>query len=403
VGKASCRSSCARRPDATPVRRRRRPVPVSPALSARAALAPLGYNVTGDKTHNAGDGTHCGWLPAHNPLFCASGLLGTCLFYHLLARLEPFPKVTEERGRNYKWLPLIIDATATFSLDVQKALLPLRPVGAVPQNACWNQLYSLAGYKTALGDAVTHVGRAAAQQEAEDAMLPAAVVNEALGYSNKEAKKDHYTPQMPLAFQLQRAGFSFDVQDFQEADAAHLRALRAHPAVVKDLIDRLLPELCAQEECVARIRTTAKSTDREAVMQQKKDNRDSGVREHRYALNPVSLAWHPGTLAPVGASSDASHCRLVLKPPVPGRGGEVRRARPIPPRVFSPLALIPSLTQVFPGHRSPPAGAGARHRRGEASELRGCHFVRGEVARRPAPGGAHLQRATLPGDERLAV
>ena len=249
----------------------------------------------GDKTHNAGNGTHCGWLPAHNPLFCASGLLGTCLLYRLLARLEPFPKVTEERRRNYKWLPLIIDATATFSLDVQKALLPLRPVGAVPQNACWNQLYSLAGYEFALGDAVTHVGRAAAHQEAEDAMLPAAVVNEALGYSNKEAKKDHYTPQMPLAFQLQRAGFSFDVQDFQEADAAHLRALRAHPAVVKDLIDRLLPELCAQEECVARIRTTAKSTDRKAVMQQKKDNRDSGVREHRYALNPVSLAWHPGT------------------------------------------------------------------------------------------------------------
>jgi len=273
--------------------------------------------VRGDKTNLPGDGTHTGWLPTRNPILCASGLLGTCLLYRFLVRSEPFPKVTEERGRGYKWLPLIIDPTAVYSLDVQKALLPFRPVSSVAQNAAWNKLYSLAGYETAKGDAVTHVGRAAAQQEAEDDGVPAAVVNEALGYSIKDAKKDHYTPQVPLLFQLQRAGFSFHPLEFEEADAAHLRALRAHPALVNDLIDRVLPELCAQEKLVAQIRTTAESTKRKAVMKQKTDNLDSGVLEHRYApdtftpygitsahpaplrytlLLPLGVApWHPGT------------------------------------------------------------------------------------------------------------
>ena len=62
------------------------------------------------------------------------------------------------------------------------------------------------------GDSVTHAGRAAAQQEAEDAGLASSTVNEALGYGTKDksqAQKASYTPQIPLAFMLQRAGFSF--------------------------------------------------------------------------------------------------------------------------------------------------------------------------------------------------
>ena len=71
----------------------------------------------------------------------------------------------------------------------------------------------------------------------------------------KDAKKDHYTPQIPLAFQLQRGGFSFRAEDFPETDAAHLRVLREHAGTIRSLLDTAVPALAVQEQAVAAIST----------------------------------------------------------------------------------------------------------------------------------------------------
>ena len=103
----------------------------------------------------------------------------------------------------------------------------------------------------------------------------------------KDAKKDHYTPQIPLAFQLQRGGFSFRPEDFPEADAAHLRVLREHAGTIRSLVDCAVPALAVQEQAVAAISTAPKDDSHKAIMAQKEVNTNSNVRPHRYFLAEV--------------------------------------------------------------------------------------------------------------------
>jgi hypothetical protein len=117
------------------------------------------YNVRGDKTHATGDGSHTGWIPARNVLLCPDVFLGTCLLYRF-TQDERFPDVLAEDGMYYKWLPLVISTESTYAIDRKKALLALRGVDARTQNACFNQLYAVAGVEMYAGDAVTHAGRA---------------------------------------------------------------------------------------------------------------------------------------------------------------------------------------------------------------------------------------------------
>jgi hypothetical protein len=150
------------------------------------------------------------------------------------------------------------------------------------------------------GDAVTHAGRAAAQQEAEDAGLDSRIVNEALGYQVKDAKKDHYTPQLPLAFQLQRGDYSFRAEDFPEADASQLRVLHEHAPLVRILVLLAVPEVAIQEAAVAAITTAPAAYDRATVMAQKKANTESHAREHR---NAVAAGGTAEWLRPTAAST----------------------------------------------------------------------------------------------------
>ena len=145
------------------------------------------YNVRGDKTHIEGDGSHTGWLPSRNPLLCPSGTLGLCLLMRFMGG-ESFPDVRRDDGRQYKWLPLV-RTTGTSTLDIPNALLPIRGVCAKTQNACFNSLYAASGVEMFQGDAVTHAGRAAAQQEFEDAGGDSRISNEALGY---QASRTHH-------------------------------------------------------------------------------------------------------------------------------------------------------------------------------------------------------------------
>jgi hypothetical protein len=221
-------------------------------------------------------------------------MLGLCLLYRFLVRKECFPSVLEGRGRSYKWLPLAINTERMGELDEKNALLALRGVDSKAQNAAFNLLYAIAGVDMVKGDSVTHVGRAAAQEEAEDAGLDAHIVNEALGYQNKSAKKEHYTPQLPLAFLLQRAGFCFQPDNRYIADAAHLAALRANGLLMRDLVSRLLPDLAKQERLVAAASAAqeaadaaAAATGRDAVMRQKAANAKLGVREASHFLQTV--------------------------------------------------------------------------------------------------------------------
>lgn len=132
----------------------------------------------------------------------------------------------------------------------------------------------------------------------------------------KDAKKDHYTPQIPLAFQLQRGGFSFRAEDFPEADAAHLRVLREHAGLVWSLIDRAVPALAAQEQAVAAISTAPKDDSRKAVMAQKAANTASHVREHRHFLaearGKMSLALVCAAARPRNRDGSIAYDQLSL-------------------------------------------------------------------------------------------
>ena len=61
-------------------------------------------------------------------------------------------------------------------------------------------------------------------------------VEEALGYEHS-AKKDHYTPQIPLSFQLQRAGLPWAAEKRALVDAVQFRVLREKCAVVSELVN----------------------------------------------------------------------------------------------------------------------------------------------------------------------
>jgi len=245
------------------------------------------YNVRGDKTHLPGDGSHTGWVMSRNALFCPSGILGLCLLYRFCVRGERFPSVCDCNGREYKWLPLIINTEMTFELDTDRALLPVRGVCPRTQNACFNQLFAAAGVEMYSGDPVTHAGRAAAQQEFENAGGDSRISNEALGYQVKDAKKDHYTPQVPLSFQLQRGGFPFATEHLGEADAAQLRVLHERAPLVREIVDLALPELTQQEAIVSTIQSQPASMERADVMAQKRINSESHKREHEHFLGLV--------------------------------------------------------------------------------------------------------------------
>jgi len=158
----------------------------------KGVTATVMYNVRGDKTHIEGDGSHTGWLPSRNPLLCPSGTLGLCLLLRFMGG-ESFPDVCSDDGRQYKWLPLI-RTTGSSTLDTTKALLPIRGVCAKTQNACFNSLYAAAGVEMFKGDAVTHAGRAAAQQEFEDAGGDSRISNEALGYQASRSRPNRHCP-----------------------------------------------------------------------------------------------------------------------------------------------------------------------------------------------------------------
>ena len=244
------------------------------------------YNVRGDKTHVVGDGSHTTFLPAANALLSPSGILGLCMLYRFCSTThhERFPTVCNENGRYYKWLPLVIETEGSYKLDTKKALLSIRGVTDKAQNKVWNMLYSAAGVEMYLGDALTHAGRAAAQQEAEDAGVGVDIVNRAIGYHVKNAKEEHYTPHIPLAFQLQRGFYSHLAEDVADADAPHLLVMRTHADDVREIVDDVLPELPEQEAIVAAISSQPVEQCEKAVRQQKRANSESHKREHENFL-----------------------------------------------------------------------------------------------------------------------
>ena len=101
------------------------------------------YNVRGDKTHVVGDGSHTGFLPAANALFSPSNILGLCLLYRFCHRRESFPIVSEDSGRNYKWLPLVIETEGSYKLSTRRRLCSrfatIRGITDKAQNKCWNK------------------------------------------------------------------------------------------------------------------------------------------------------------------------------------------------------------------------------------------------------------------------
>ena len=261
-------------------------------------------NNRGDKTHLIGDGSHFGWVPSINVLFCPSVCLGTCMLYRFTGRHEAFPDVCADNGGanpgfQYKWLPLLITTADTYEVDAEKAQLTIRGVGKKSQNACFKQLYAVSGVASVTGDAVEHAGRAQAQQEAQNAGIDPREVEEALGYEHS-AKKDHYTPQIPLSFQLQRSGLPWTPEKRALVDAVQFRVLREKGAVVAQLLDLAVPDFPKQEQTVAAIADLPDdpSSHRE-VAAARRANRDSHKREHKRFL---SVIRELSSLAVIGAA-----------------------------------------------------------------------------------------------------
>jgi len=204
---------------------------------------------------------------------------------------EPFPSVCEDLGGaspgyQYKWLPLFKNTDGTWPLDAPNAKLAVREIGAKPQNGCWTMMFNAAGVQMYKGDPLTHGGRAACNQEWRRAGGVVTVSDEALGYTH-DVSKDHYSPEVPLQFALQRCQFGLlSPEHLPEADAAHLRASRhAAKEPLRQLVDLAVPDLSRQEEIVARIDTTAANPfSREAVRKQKAANPRTHKREHELFL-----------------------------------------------------------------------------------------------------------------------
>ena len=235
------------------------------------------YNNRGDKCHVIGEGSHFGWMPNINVLLCPSVCLGTCMLYRFTAQRETFPDVCA--GYQWKWLPLLITTADTYEVDAEKAQLEIHGVGKRSQSTCFKQLYAVSGVARATGDAIEHVGRAQAQQEAQNAGIDARDVEEALGYEHS-AKKDHYTPQIPLSFQLQRGGLPWIPEKRPLVDAVQFRVLREKGEVVAKLLDLVVPDLPKQEATVAAIADLPQDFGHKEVTETMRANRDSHKREH---------------------------------------------------------------------------------------------------------------------------
>jgi hypothetical protein len=262
------------------------------------------FNNRGDKTHLIGDGSHFGWMPSINPLFCPSICLGTCMLYRFTARHETFPDVCADNGGGnpgyqYKWLPLIITTADTYEVDAENARLDIHGVGKKSQSTCFKQLYAVSSIPCVTGDAIEHVGRAQAQQEAQNAGIDSREVEEALGYEHS-AKKDHYTPQIPLSFQLQRATLPWAPDKRALVDAVQFRVLREKRTVIAQLLDLAVPALPSQDTKVAAIADLPKdrSSHRE-VAEVRRANRDSHKREH---LRFLAVIRELMSLAIIGAA-----------------------------------------------------------------------------------------------------
>jgi len=262
------------------------------------------FNNRGDKTHLIGDGSHFGWMPNSNVLFCPSVALGTCQLYRFTARHESFPDVCADNGGanpgyQWKWLPLLITTADTYEMDAEKARLEIHGVGKRSQSTCFKQLYAVSGVASCTGDAIEHVGRAQAQQEAQNAGIDSREVEEALGYEHS-AKKDHYTPQIPLSFQLQRGTLPWAPDKRGLVDAVQFRVLREKGAVVAQLIDLAVPDLPKQ---VAKVKAIADLPDdpsrRADVEESRRANRASHKREHERFLNAIREVM---SLAIIGAA-----------------------------------------------------------------------------------------------------
>jgi len=233
------------------------------------------YNDSGDKTHIVGDASHAGILPSRNALLSPSAFGGLSLLYRFCHQKEPFPDVCKDNWLEYKSMPLIKPERQARSESKADAKV---------QNACFNALYAAAGVEMFANDAVTHAGRHACQQEAKDSGLDGRLVDEALGYQIKDVQKDHYTPHVPIEFQLQRGYYSFREEDFPDVDSAQLRVLREHADVIRELCNLAVPDLPKREEEVAAIKTQAASSKRKDVMAQKLLNSASHKREHENFL-----------------------------------------------------------------------------------------------------------------------
>ena len=248
------------------------------------------YNTRKGKTNDPGEATHAGWVPSCNPLFDVDGGIGLCLLYRLLHDREPFPDVCADRdgqspGYRYKWLPLF-RLESTHEVNAAQATLEIHPFGEKPQNACWKMLFNAAGVEMYKGDSVTHGGRAACNQEWREAGGDPRVSDEALGYTH-DVSKDHYAPQIPLMFALQRCHHGLrSPEHLSEVDAAHLRAgRRAAKEPLRQLVDLAVPELSIQKKVVEAINTTAaNSCSRKSVNAQRAANPDTHKREHQNAL-----------------------------------------------------------------------------------------------------------------------
>jgi hypothetical protein len=264
-----------------------------PSLASKEGIEGTVFNNTREgKTNATGEASHAGWLPSKKPLFDIDGGLGLCLLYRF-TNGESFPRVTEtingiSPGHQYNWLPLLKNTEGSYELDGANALLPVRPYGPKPQNACWNTLFHAAGIEMYENDSLTHGGRAACNQEWRDAFGNPRVSDEALGYTH-DVSKDFYAPQIPLQFALQRNQFGLLAPDtLSEADAAHLRAGRwAAKEPVRKLVDVVLPELAREETIVAAIGTRAIDDTLPAIRAQKHINTKSHKRQHQEFLGKV--------------------------------------------------------------------------------------------------------------------
>jgi len=262
------------------------------------------FNNRGDKTHLIGDGSHFGWMPNANVLFCPSIALGTCMLYRFTARREAFPDVCADNGGAnpgfmYKWLPLLITTADTYELDAENARLDIHGVGKKSQCTCFKQLYAVSGVASVTGDAIEHVGRAQAQQEAQNAGIDARDVEEALGYEHS-AKKDHYTPQIPLSFQLQRGLLPWLAEMRTKVDAVQFRVLREMAKVVAQLLDLVVPALPKQDTKVALIADLPEDpSSHRSVAEARRANRDSHKREHMRFLAAIRELM---SLAIIGAA-----------------------------------------------------------------------------------------------------